>query len=57
MRTLKIKSFGDLWRQRKGYESIKSQLLLAGKWLFEAGFRPGDIVKIRVEPGRIVIEI
>lgn len=57
MRTLKIKSFGDFWKQARGLMARKSALLLAGKWLYDAGFQPGTEVKVMVQPGRIVIEL
>lgn len=33
-----------------------SSLILKGKWLLDSGFNPGDVVFIKVQDNRIVIE-
>ena len=33
-----------------------SQIILSGKWLREAGFRPGNIVRVGVSDNRLVLE-
>ena len=35
----------------------RSHIRLKGAWLQRAGFAPGDRVEVRVEPGRLVIEL
>ena len=51
VRTLKIEADGDLW---KGL--IKPKIRLMGRWLEQAGFRPGHRVQVTcVAPG--VIEL
>jgi len=51
VRTLKIEAEGDLW---KGL--IKPKIRLMGRWLEQAGFRPGHRVEVTcVAPG--VIEL
>jgi len=51
MRTLKIEADGDAW---KG--AIKPKIRLMGRWLEQAGFRPGNRVCVTcVAPG--VIEL
>ena len=51
VRTLKIEADGDFWK-----DLIKPKIRLTGRWLEQAGFRPGDRVHIVcVAPG--VIEL
>ena len=51
IRTLKIESDGDSWRDR-----IRPKIRLVGHWLERAGFRPGTRVHVTcVAPG--VIEL
>lgn len=35
---------------------VKTQLRLKGRWLADAGFRPGDKVEVRVDAGVLVVE-
>ncbi|MFN7137826.1 MAG: SymE family type I addiction module toxin [Limisphaerales bacterium] len=51
VRTLKIEAAGDFW---KGL--IKPKIRLTGRWLEQAGFKPGSRVQVKcVSPG--VIEL
>jgi hypothetical protein len=50
MRSLKIQPVGDFWRKK-----VKPQILLSGKWLEKAGFRPGHRVEILVQPGLLTL--
>ncbi len=51
VRTLKIETVGDFWRGL-----IKPKIRLTGRWLEQAGFKPGSHVQvISVAPG--VIEL
>lgn len=34
---------------------ITASLRLTGDWLLHAGFRPGDVVAVEVEPGQLRI--
>ncbi len=54
-RTATVRHHGDTYRQRTGKESEKSAIRLAGKWLLEAGFRPGYRVTVNVSHGEIRI--
>ena len=36
---------------------IPSQIRLKGKWLEEAGFKPGDYVSVSIEMGKLTIQI
>jgi len=48
-RTLKIEADGDAW---KG--GIKPKILLTGRWLEQAGFKPGNHVQVMLlAPGII----
>jgi hypothetical protein len=50
-RLLKIEADGDFWKRR-----IKPKIRLMGRWLEQAGFRPGKLVHVTcVAPG--VIEL
>jgi hypothetical protein len=50
-RTLKIEEHGDSWKAR-----IKPKIRLIGRWLEQAGFKPGMRVQVKcVAPG--VIEL
>ncbi len=49
VRSLKIEAEGDYWKRL-----IKSKIRLAGRWLEQAGFRPGHRVRVVcVAPGII----
>jgi len=51
-RSLKIEEAGDFWRG-----GIKPRILLAGKWLERAGFKPGHRVEILIEqPGTMTLQ-
>jgi hypothetical protein len=51
VRSLKIETKGDPWRKK-----LKPQILLAGKWLEKAGFKPGHRVEILNEqPGVLTL--
>lgn len=51
VRTLKIETVGDFWRGL-----IKPKIRLTGRWLEQAGFKPGSHVQVTcVAPG--VIEL
>lgn len=48
MRTLKIEEDGDLWK------GIKPKIRLMGRWLEQAGFKPGERVTVTcLAPGHI----
>lgn len=55
-RVLTVGSVGDLHRQQTGREAPKSQILLSGSWLVQAGFRPGQKVSVVVNNGKLLIE-
>jgi hypothetical protein len=40
-RTLKIEATGDFWAKK-----VKPKIRLCGKWLEEAGFKPGERVEL-----------
>lgn len=50
MRSLKIQPVGDFWRKK-----VKPQILLSGKWLERAGFKPGHRVQVIVQPGLLTL--
>ena len=56
-RKLTVKPFGDLYQQRVGNQSAKSRIDLVGKWLHEAGFKPGDTVTVVVDEEQLVISV
>jgi len=50
LRSLKIQPVGDFWRKK-----VKPQILLSGKWLEKAGFKPGHRVQVIVQPGLLTL--
>ena len=52
-RTLKIEATGDFWRQR-----IKPKIRLCGQWLEQAGFKPGQHVRVTLQkPGELTLHL
>lgn len=50
-RTLKIEAAGDFWRG-----TVTPKIRLAGKWLEEAGFKPGCRVEVQSnQPGTLTL--
>ena len=56
-RKLKVKAFGDFYQQRTGKQAPKSRIDLAGNWLLEAGFMPGDKVTVLVEEQQLIVSL
>ena len=50
-RMLTVQDQGDAWLNK-----VKPALILRGKWLGEAGFQPGDKVKVRVQVDQLTVE-
>jgi hypothetical protein len=51
-RTLKIEATGDFWRRR-----IKPKIRLYGYWLRDAGFEPGQRVRVTLHrPGELTLQ-
>ena len=51
-RTLKIEETGDFWKHR-----IKPKIRLSGNWLHEAGFQPGQRVRVTLQrPGELTLQ-
>lgn len=49
-RILKIQETGDFWKKK-----TTPVIRLNGKWLLEAGFRPGTKVIVDVKEGRLIL--
>jgi hypothetical protein len=50
-RTLKIETVGDYWRGR-----VSPKIRLSGRWLDQAGFKPGNRVEVRInQPGILML--
>jgi hypothetical protein len=50
-RTLKIETTGDFWRGK-----VTPKIRLSGRWLEQAGFKPGHRVEVRLdEPGKLTL--
>ena len=50
-RNLKIEAAGDFWRGK-----VTPKIRLAGRWLEQAGFKPGHRVEVRLdEPGKLTL--
>ena len=56
-RRVTVQESGNLYRIKHGIEPSKPTLRLGGAWLARAGFTPGAQVRVRVEDGRIMIEV
>lgn len=58
-RLIKVESFGDHIKDRRGGRRRKSRIRLKGRWLRDAGFNPGDYAVIDVDRARrrIVISV
>jgi hypothetical protein len=52
-RRIKVAAF---YRSLQPQLKVASSLRLRGEWLRQAGFHPGDLVEIDVEPGYLVIK-
>lgn len=50
-RNLKIEATGDFWRGK-----VTPKIRLTGRWLEQAGFKPGHRVEVRLdEPGKLTL--
>jgi len=50
-RNLKIETTGDFWRGK-----VTPKIRLAGRWLEQAGFKPGHRVEVLLdEPGKLTL--
>jgi hypothetical protein len=51
IRNLKIESAGDFW-----YGKVSPKIRLSGRWLEQAGFKPGHRVEVQVsQPGTLTL--
>ncbi len=53
-RNLKVCEFVDIISRTKPYRAPR--ILLQGKWLEEAGFKPGDKITVECSNGKLLIK-